>query len=112
MSFWRNLQRVLKNPWDKHSSIGEKRLADAYQRVFETQSASDEDREIVLADLAEYTGFYKITAPGDLELLQFANGQRAVFARIFQYLRMSDADLKRLEEAALHEAQVHYDEDI
>lgn len=79
----------------------EARIAIAYQRVF-TGSANSEDQSIVLVDLANFTGFYRVTPPetGDRDAVVFNEGMRAAYGRIFQYLRMSDVEVLSLEVAA------------
>ena len=79
----------------------EARIAIAYQRVF-TGSATGEDQGIVLVDLANFTGFYRVTPPeaGDRDAIVFNEGMRAAYGRIFQYLRMSDVEVRSLETAA------------
>jgi hypothetical protein len=73
----------------------------AYQRVF-TGTPDGEDQGLVLVDLANYTGFYRVTPPetGDRDTIVFNEGMRAAYGRIFQYLRMSDAEILSLELAA------------
>lgn len=82
------------------------RLVQAYREVF---GKSREDVEIVLADLAAFSGFYRVTPPeaGDLA---YNEGKRAVYARIFSLLRMTDEEIRGLEEAARHEAVVSAEE--
>ncbi|NKE77542.1 hypothetical protein [Ochrobactrum sp. MC-1LL] len=83
----------------------ELRLAVAYKEVFERRS---EHTEIVLADFAAHTGFYLVDPPGtDLSLYQagYNAGQRAAFGRLFQFLSLSDEQLRALEEAARAEAE-------
>lgn len=79
----------------------EARIAVAYQRVF-TGTATGEDQGIVLVDLANFTGFYRVTPPegGDRDTIVFNEGMRAAYGRIFQYLRMSDTEVMALETAA------------
>lgn len=83
----------------------ELRLATAYKAVFGNQS---EHSEIVLADLAAQTGFYMVEPPGaDRSLYQagYCAGQRAAFGRLFQFLSLSDVQMRALEEAARQEAE-------
>lgn len=79
----------------------EARIALAYQRVF-TGSPSAEDQGIVLVDFANFTGFYRVTPPegGDRDTIVFNEGMRTAYGRIFQYLRMSEAEVLSLEIAA------------
>ena len=61
-----------------------------------------EDQSLVLVDLANFTGFYRVTPPetGDRDAIVFNEGMRAAYGRIFQYLRMSDVEVLSLETAA------------
>lgn len=60
---------------------------------------------MVLADLASHSGFYQVLPPGAAasELAE-ANGKRAVFGRLFRFLRLSEEEVRGLEEAARQEA--------
>ena len=79
----------------------EARIALAYQRVF-TGAPNAEDQGIVLVDFANFTGFYRVTPPegGDRDTIVFNEGMRTAYGRIYQYLRMSDAEVLALEVAA------------
>lgn len=60
---------------------------------------------MVLADLANHSGFYQVHPPGSgLNELMEANGRRAVFGRLFRFLRLSQTELHALEEAARRES--------
>lgn len=78
----------------------ELRLALAYQRTF-TGTPNNEDQELVLVDLADYSGFYRVT-PVDTgrDQIVFNEGLRSLYGRIFRYLRMSDHERQSLEAAA------------
>lgn len=93
---WRN---VAKSRVTKPNSC-ELRLTQAYNSVF---GKDDEDVEIVLSDLAAYTGFYQAVQPGlDVSAYQAGHeaGMRAAFARIFYFLSVSDERLRALEVSA------------
>lgn len=101
MPYFRSLVRLLY-PLHRASRLeAEARIAVAYQRVF-TGNPDGEDQGIVLVDLANFTGFYRVTPPegGDRDTIIFNEGMRAAYGRIFQYLRMSDIEIKSLETAA------------
>ena len=86
----------------------ENRLREAYSNVFQNRNASDEDREIVLADLRTHCGFDRVTEPpSSSEELWFQEGKRAAYARIHAYLTMGDADEHALALAARTEAATH-----
>ena len=67
------------------------RLARAYRSVFATGEG-----QMVLADLARHSGFYRITERGASEVIQYNEGMRATFWRIFSMLRLTHADMTRL----------------
>ena len=94
----------------KKAATAQQRLVDAYRKVF-TGHGSKEDAEIVLSDLGVHTGFYQVM-PADVtaEQLRFREGQRDAFARILSCLRMSEAELLALEEAARLESITIYEE--
>ncbi len=72
----------------------------AYRAVFGGHG-SKEETELVLADLANFSGFYQVTTPADgPEAVRYSEGQRSVFARILRFMRMSSAELAALEAAA------------
>lgn len=78
----------------------EVRLALAYQRTF-MGSPTNEDQELVLVDLADFSGFYRVTPlDGGRDQIVFNEGLRALYGRIFRYLRMSDQERQALEAAA------------
>lgn len=77
------------------------RLSNAYNEVFSRQ----ESAELVLADLAAFSGFYQVTPPGasDAEV-RYAEGMRAVFARIERFRLLTPTERTQLEQAARQEA--------
>lgn len=81
-------------------------LAMAYQRLFAGRG-SKEDAEIVLADLGAWSGFYQVYGPGvSADDRAHRDGMRAVYGRIFRFLRMTDDEVRALETAARAEAVV------
>jgi hypothetical protein len=83
-------------------AIAQERLTQAYRDVF---CRKDESTEIVLADLANYCGFYKVPPIGSPpETLLVDQGLRAAFGRLFSFLAMTDDQLAALEGAARREA--------
>ena len=87
-------------------------LTKAYRDVF-SGSASKTQAEAVLTDLAYYSNFYT-TAPPASDLATYAewNGMRMVFGRVFRFLKMSDAEIRRLEEAARQETLVSRSDNV
>jgi len=64
------------------------RLALAYRRVFDV---SGEDAQLVIADLAEITGYFRVNGPGlTSEERAYSDGQRSAFVRIFFMSSMAD----------------------
>ena len=105
MNLWQWLAR--KFPYAPRGARAQSHLASAYRRVFEpgAGASSDEDRQIVLADLSSFTGFYRVSGPGlSAEDRAFADGMRAAYGRIYRFLRMTDDEVRSLEEAARQEA--------
>jgi hypothetical protein len=79
-------------------------LKACYQRVFKG-SPADGDADMVLADIANASGFYLVSGPSvDATTRAFNDGKRAVMARILYFLNMPADAARRLEEAARMEA--------
>jgi hypothetical protein len=78
-------------------------LANAYNHVFRGNPTKAE-AEMVLADLANESGFYKVHVPGPEVSLEYETGKRAVFGRILRFIRMSQEEHTALEYAARQEA--------
>lgn len=97
---WRTrarLARQLVSP-----ELADAALIAAYNSVF---SQDREDVQMVLADMAEHCGFYKVDARGaSADDLNFDGGKRAAFARIWSFLTLTDQQLELLENAARDEA--------
>jgi hypothetical protein len=89
----------------RRGPVARKTLTEAYSRVFVQGGASDEDRRIVLADLADFSTFYRVNGAGITgDDRAFTDGQRSVFGRLFSFLRMTEEQTQLLEEAARAEA--------
>lgn len=76
-------------------------LARCYRAVFVTGGSSDEQRQVVLADLADHCEFYKVCERP--ELLAEHNGKRKAFDRIFQFMSFGEFEFAALERAARRE---------
>lgn len=98
---WRSLASRFP-PGQRRRAQARASLASAYRRLF-AGHGSKADAEIVLADLANHSGFYRVTEPG-AGSLEYAEGKRAVYGRVFRFLRMSEAETAALEESARAEA--------
>lgn len=86
-------------------------LAGAYKRVLVMGNASQQDRDLVLADLANQTGYYRVsTAETPDTDLRFAEGKRFVMARILHHLRMPHELQQQLEDAARQEQLTNTEE--
>lgn len=98
---WASLKALF--PSNPRGSEAVNELASAYRNVFRG-NATRQDAEIVLADLADFTRFYQALPVGSAgsELAEI-NGMRIVFGRIFNYLNMTDAEIRALQEAARQE---------
>lgn len=86
----------------RRGSEAELRLALAYHNVFNRQS---EDVQIVLADLAHHTGFYRVNGPGiPPDDRAFCDGMRAAFGRLLRFTSLSEEERGALFNAARAEA--------
>lgn len=104
MSRWRSIS-TQKAKGARRDSDAELRLINAYHDVF---SREDEATELVMADLADFCGFYKVPPPGSpSEGLQYEAGLRAAFGRLFHFLTLSDERLAALEKAARFENETN-----
>jgi hypothetical protein len=96
MAGWKHLTAGLK-PGERRSASADLVLTTAYRDVF----AKGEQAQVVLADLANFTGFYAVETQGTpSDVLQYQAGMRAAYARIFAFLSMPDELLGALEKAA------------
>lgn len=101
----------LYKPGRRRGSAATIRISDAYRAVFINGNPSKEDSEIVMSDLANFSGYFAVSPPGtgDAELRE-ANGARAVFARILSLSELPLVQLRSLREAALVELQTDSEE--
>lgn len=96
---WRGLASRPKGA--RRNDQAHRRLVKAYKEVFRPSESVD----IVLADLANYCGFYKVAPPGTpAEALFYEQGTRAAFGRLFHFLSLPDDRLEDLEKAAQAES--------
>ncbi|MCR9236170.1 MAG: hypothetical protein NXI17_05820 [Alphaproteobacteria bacterium] len=86
-------------------------MTGAYRRVLVEGNATQQDRDLVLTDLANQTGYYRVSLAdtGDAEL-RFAEGKRFVMARILHHLRMPREIQQQLEDAARQEQLTNTEE--
>ncbi|MDJ0894861.1 MAG: hypothetical protein QNJ92_06935 [Alphaproteobacteria bacterium] len=93
---WQGLSQLYGHLSRAHRT---KRLRSAYVAVFSGQGEK-EDAEIVLSDLASFCDWFS-TGKGmsDAELREM-NGRRQVYEQIFTFLRMTEAEVEELAEAA------------
>ena len=95
---WRRLSGLFTC---RNGRSAEYRLFSAYNR-FRSGETTREDAELIIADLANFTGFYRVHPPDDA--LAFQEGKRAAFGRLFYFLNLSEAEARALSEAARAEA--------
>jgi hypothetical protein len=96
--------RLSQLPFAKGSARGQEKLGSAYRNIFSGKGTAD-DAQMVLADLANHSGFYRVSGPDvDPNARAFADGMRAAYGRIFRYLSLTDQELQDLQEAARAEA--------
>lgn len=105
MSFrkWRSLTSIFTGR-KARSKEAELRLTLAYQRVFKGKPESA-DQELVLADMANAASWRRFCpASVSNDELRHIEGSRALFARVFAFLSLSEGDVEALEKAVRHEA--------
>lgn len=105
---WLPIARLLRrNPRGSEAAL---KLALAYNNVFKPH---DPDVQIVLADLADFTGFYRVNGQGiPPDDRAFSDGMRAAFGRLFRFLNLTDEEKAALVEAARAETLVSSNEGI
>lgn len=75
-------------------------LMEAYRAVFRTEHG-----QMVLADIANDTGFYRVNGEGvSPDDRAFSDGKRAAFGRIYRFLNLTDEEQQALQVAARAEA--------
>lgn len=96
---WLPIARMFsRNP---RGSEAELRLTLAYHNLFNT---ANNDAQIVLADLADFTGFYRVNGQGiPPDDRAFSDGMRAAFGRLFRFINLTDEERTALVEAARNE---------
>ncbi len=80
------------------------RLVRAYRATF-GGIGTREDSELVISDLAEFTGYYQVTdsmMPDNQ--VRYAEGRRSVMGHVLNNLRLTEGELVALEESAREEA--------
>jgi hypothetical protein len=93
-----------------HLPLGQRRspkvkldLAGAYRSLF-FGNASAAQRDMVLVDLANFSGFYTV-APEGSDLARH-EGRREVFARLYSMVNMTPDEQKAFETEARHQALI------
>jgi hypothetical protein len=85
-------------------------LNNAYRAVFKN-IGKDAQTDMVLADLAEFSGYYAVSPRSISEAdLNRNEGNREVFARILSLLGVSGEDREALRAAAMVELQISSEE--
>ena len=101
---FRDISRRISDKF-RRGAQSELALSGSYARVFGGTPTVD-DCQIVLADLANASGFFQVSGPTVSEAERaFADGKRAVMSRILKYTNMPAAMRQQLEQAAYMEAQ-------
>jgi hypothetical protein len=105
---WRSL--AARKAGERRDAKASEDLTVAYLEVFHSRNPN---AEIVLADLADFCGFYAVPgADASAETLRYEQGLRAAFSRIFHFLTLPEEKLRGLEEAARAEALANEEEGI
>jgi hypothetical protein len=102
MAWFNSIAQMFK-PGTRRGAAAELRLAQAYKAVF-TGHPTRADQEIVLSDLASYTGFFKFY-PRDVpaDVLRYSEGMRAAFGHIHGQLTLTAEQESGLQMAARRE---------
>lgn len=97
-------------PGRRRGKDAERRLAEAYRALFDAK-ATKPQAEMVLTDLARVSGFFNtLGAPFSHDERAHFDGQRAVYGHIYRFLRMTEGEMRALQEAARVEALVDANE--
>jgi hypothetical protein len=81
-------------------------LSRAYRMLFHAK-ADKQQADMVLVDLLNFSGYYKVAPAGsDAIALARHEGRREVAGRIMQNLRMTDAEIDAMERTVRQEALV------
>ena len=89
----------------RRGAQSENELSLCYARVF-SATGTQADCQIVLADLANASGFFQVSGPTVSDTQRaFADGKRAMMSRIMRYVNMPPQMRMQLEQAAMMEAQ-------
>ena len=109
MKNWHNVSAGFK-PGERRTALTQKTLVAAYRDVF---GRDNEAVQVVLADLANHCGFYRVATPGVTpDALMYDAGMRAAYARIFNFLSLPPEHLAGLETAVRSEALTDEQEGI
>lgn len=100
-NFWHRISQKFQRR-DLEAQIA---LTRAYRQVF-YGNPDRAQQQMVLADLAARSGYYKVLSPRSAsdKDLWFSEGNRHLFGVIFGHLSMTPEDVAGLENAARHEA--------
>src|SRR5689334_2539613 len=89
----------------RRGNMAEETLGIAYRNVF-FGNCTQAEAQMVLADLEKESGFVQVVLPGPGVSLEFENGKRHLFGRIFRFLSMTREEQDALHKAARAEALV------
>lgn len=87
----------------RRGNMAKELLAKAYANVF-MGNATKAEAQMVLADLANESGFYKVFVPGEGVSLEYNEGKRTLYGRIMAFIQMSPEEHRALEHAARQES--------
>jgi hypothetical protein len=101
MRFWERLTRK----YTPNTLTASLVLSSAYRNLFLSGNSDNNQRQMVLSDIAANCNWNQITLPETGEQrIWFNEGKRAAYALIFAHLSLSPEDILALENAARHEA--------
>jgi hypothetical protein len=87
-----------------HSWFGIQTITEAYRAVFQTGASTEQQRQMVLADLMSKSGWNQVSSGVSSEELWRREGMRSLFGVIFGNISLAPDDLFDLENAARKEA--------
>lgn len=86
----------------KRGAMATEQLSRAYMTLFQSEAG-----RLVLADLAEFSGFFKVIPSGTTpDQAMYCEGMRNVFGRILHYMQPTSEQMFKLSQIAAAEARV------
>ena len=101
MKWWGIGRRFVTAPRSDDAQV---ELIEAYNNVFK---AGSPDVQIVLADLANFTGFFRVNGQGiPPDDRAFSDGMRAAFGRLFRFTQLAEEEREALIQSTRVESRI------